>query len=401
MITACMITKNEEAWIGDCIEHLKPIVDEFIVIDTGSTDRTIEIARKKGARVSKIQWENDFAKARNRSLEKATQRWILIIDPDERIGKKDLEKIKKLTGDKNIMAYSFNSRNYTENPSVSGYIPCKGHYPEEQNYVGYFEGRKVRLFQNIPTVRFVGSVHELVEPTIHGKILESDIPFHHYGSTQEIAKKKEKHAFYQAHSQKKAKENPSSWKAQFELGVEWLSSKQHKKAVTALEKARELKPRDPMVLSNLGFALMEAARLDEAQEVLEECLKNKDNYHDALLNLGVVEMRRSQWAKAIERFSVLLKAHGSSFLGLRNVGNCYAQLKKYREAARCLEQALKIFPAYNEARLDLGIVCFAGGRPDLAKKVLTEALKENPKSVRARAVLDEIEKALKSVSQKK
>src|SRR5665213_3668406 len=100
MISACLITKNEEKWLGECLEHLKPLVSEVIVVDTGSTDRTMDIAREKGARVSQIKWENDFSKARNISLEKASQRWILIIDPDERIAERDLLKIKTLTENK-------------------------------------------------------------------------------------------------------------------------------------------------------------------------------------------------------------------------------------------------------------------------------------------------------------
>jgi tetratricopeptide (TPR) repeat protein len=394
MISACLIAKNEEKWIGECLEHLKPLVTEIIVVDTGSTDPTMDIARQKGARVSQIKWENDFAKARNVSLEKATQRWILIIDPDERISPRDFEKMKALTQNKDVMAYTFHTRNYSRNSAASGYKPCRGEYPEEKDYPGYFESPKARLFQNIPTTRFVGSVHELVESTIKGKILDSDIPFHHYGSTPEVEAEKNKKSFYQNHGKKKIKENPNDWKAFFELGVEYLTSGEFLKAYKQLERARDLKPRDALVLSNLGFAYMEAGLLDKGEAVLKDCLALDSKYHDALLNLGVIEMRKNRWQQAIDVFNKTVQLHPFSFLSFRNRGLCYAHLKNYQAAAASFEKALAVFPQFTEARIDLGVVCFGAGRPDVAKPILEEALRSEPNSLRARATLDDVNRAL-------
>lgn len=401
MISACLITKNEEAWIGDLIEHLKPIVSEFIVVDTGSTDKTVEIARAKGARVSSIKWENDFSKARNASLDKATQRWILIIDPDERLAATDLEKMRALTEAKDVMAYSFDTRNYVRNPQVSNFKPTRGEYAVyEKDYPGYFESRKVRLFQNVPTTRFVGSVHELVETTLRGKVIESDIPFHHYGSAPEIDAQKAKKSLYQAHGQKKIQEQPNDWKAHFELGVEYISAKEFKKAIEELEKAWALSPKDPLIVSNLGYACMEANLLDKADKVLRECLKFAPNHHDTLLNLGVTAMRRESWKESINIFQHLVKLHPQSFLGYRNAGMAFAHLNQLQQAARCFEQAIKIFPQYTEARIDLGLVCFAAGRADLAKPMLEDAIRQNPRSLRAKAVLDEVNEVLSKAPQK-
>ncbi len=395
MISACLVVKNEEKWLSECLDHLKPVIREFIVVDTGSTDRSLEIAREKGARVFQIPWENDFAKARNFSLQKATQRWILVVDPDERLSEADLLKIRHLVEAPGVMAYAFQTRNYSQNTLASGFVPCKGEYPDqEKDYPGYFESKKIRLFQNIPTTRFVGSVHELVESTIKGKVVDSAIPFHHYGSTSEVMVEKSKDVFYQAQTEKKARENPHDWKAHFELGIEWLTAKEHLKAYKELEKARKLKPRDLMVLANLGYAYMESGKLSEAEMILKEALQYNPDYHDALLNLGVVYMRKENWLEGIKFFDRLLEKHPNSFLALRNRGLCYAYLRKFQFAAQSLERALRLFPQYVDAKIDLGIVCQAAGRPDLAKPLLEESLKENPHSLRARASLDEVEKSL-------
>jgi glycosyltransferase involved in cell wall biosynthesis len=396
MISACLIAKNEEKWIGECLEHLKPLVTELIVVDTGSQDRTMEIAREKGARVSQIKWENDFSKARNVSLEKATQRWILIIDPDERISPRDFDKIKALTEKKDVMGFTFRTRNYSRNTLASGYRPCSKEYPEEKDYPGYFESPKVRLFQNIPSTRFVGSVHELVESTIQGKIEDSDVPFHHYGNTPEVETEKGKKNFYQNQGKKKIKENPNDWKSFFELGVEYLSSGEFQKAYRQLERARDLRPRDPLIMSNLGYAYMESGLLEKGELVLRDCLQVDANYHDALLNLGVIQMRRGNWQGAISIFDQAAKAHPFSFLSFRNRGLCYAHLKSYQAAAASFEKAIGIFPQFTDARIDLGVVCFAAGRPDIAKPILEEALRADPKSLRARTTLDDVDRALAS-----
>jgi len=85
MLSVCLIAKNEEALIGDCLRSVRGIADEIIVLDTGSTDRTVEIARALGCRVYSASWSGDFAAARNLACSYATHNWILSIDCDERL----------------------------------------------------------------------------------------------------------------------------------------------------------------------------------------------------------------------------------------------------------------------------------------------------------------------------
>ena len=82
-LSLCMITKNEEKNLSRCLDSIKDIVDEIIIVDTGSTDKTVEIAKSYGAHIYHYDWNNDFSKARNVSLQKATKDWILVLDADE------------------------------------------------------------------------------------------------------------------------------------------------------------------------------------------------------------------------------------------------------------------------------------------------------------------------------
>ena len=82
-ISACYIVKNEENNLSRSLESIKKVADEIIIVDTGSEDRTIEIAESYGAKVIKTLWEDDFSKPRNLAIEEATGDWIIFLDADE------------------------------------------------------------------------------------------------------------------------------------------------------------------------------------------------------------------------------------------------------------------------------------------------------------------------------
>lgn len=95
-ISLCMILKNEESNIGFCLENIKDIFDEIIIVDTGSTDRTKEIVKDYNAKIYDFEWKDDFAEARNYSFSKAEMEYIFWLDADEVLFKEDAEALKVL-----------------------------------------------------------------------------------------------------------------------------------------------------------------------------------------------------------------------------------------------------------------------------------------------------------------
>src|SRR5215831_17771276 len=93
-ISLCMIVKNEEDWVAGAVESVRSIVDEVIIVDTGSTDSTPDRIRSLGAKTIHLKWTDSFADARNASLAKARESWVLVLDADERIAARDLPYIK-------------------------------------------------------------------------------------------------------------------------------------------------------------------------------------------------------------------------------------------------------------------------------------------------------------------
>ena len=101
-LAIAILTKNEESNIVDVIENARQCTDEILIIDSGSTDKTVELAEKLGAKVFFRTWDNDFAAQRNFALDKTTADFILYIDADERLTSKTVAHIKKILAQDNF-----------------------------------------------------------------------------------------------------------------------------------------------------------------------------------------------------------------------------------------------------------------------------------------------------------
>ncbi|MGI9522097.1 MAG: glycosyltransferase, partial [Hyphomicrobiaceae bacterium] len=176
-LSAAIIARNEEAYIGDCLASIRPLVDEVVVIDTGSTDITPDIVREHGAIMEHVEWCNDFAWARNIALDKANGDWILYVDADETVAVKD--DISPFLAD----------------PSA---IAGRVLFQASHRLTSY---REYRLFRNRPDIRFRGKIHESVVPDINaivargeGRIIDLPVEFTHHGYEGDLRHKHRRNA---------------------------------------------------------------------------------------------------------------------------------------------------------------------------------------------------------------
>src|SRR3989344_1568817 len=185
-ISLCMIVKNEEKYLEQCLDSVKDLVDEIIIVDTGSTDKTKDIAKKFNAKTFDFKWTDDFSAARNESLKHATKDWTLVLDADEILDKEAVKIIKdELIRNEENDAYLFIQRNYTNESKIAGVV-IDEHKLGKKSYSGWYGSLIVRLFRNNKGYKFDGTVHELAEPSIEskkGKIAMTNIPIHHYGNS--------------------------------------------------------------------------------------------------------------------------------------------------------------------------------------------------------------------------
>lgn len=399
-ISLCMIVKNEEDWIEKSLQSVKSIVSETIVVDTGSTDRTVEIAKGLGAKLYSFKWCDDFSKARNYSLQKATQDWILVLDADEVIAPSDAGTFNALIADRSICT-EFLQRHYTNDHRLSDFKPCTGEFSElEKGQAGYFESNLVRLFPNREGLHYRGRVHELVEHSIYDakrfKIVRTQVRIHHYGHSDQVKQKKKKGELYSPLGKTKIVEEANNWKAFYELGVEHNVNNRKEESVEAFKKSLSLNPQYVQTWVNCGYALMELGRLDEAFSYYQEALALDPKCADAYCNMGVVGIRKRDWALA-ERASkqaIALQPHYVN--AWCNLGRAYVLSGRLAEGALAFKRAIEFVPQSIPARADLAAVYLQAGLAAECENVLV-TLREQPEHLLDTEQIRAIEKGLSEI----
>lgn len=149
-ISAILIVKNEEKLLPQCLASLKGVVNQIVIVDTGSTDRTVEIARSYGATLGYFEWINDYAAARNECLKLATQPWALWIDADEELDPRGVAAIRRAV----------------VRPQFGGYFTEIVNYTDDKAASNEFVHSAIRLFRNVPGVEFTERIHEQVGPSL-------------------------------------------------------------------------------------------------------------------------------------------------------------------------------------------------------------------------------------------
>jgi glycosyltransferase involved in cell wall biosynthesis len=341
-LALCMITKNEELLLEKAIISVKSIVDEIIVVDTGSTDKTIEIAKSLGAKVHEIAWEDDFSKAKNYATSKANTDWILFLDADEYISKQDAIRIRQLmeNNNSNIVAFSFISRHYTKIPQQqANWIALKDEdNKNEENkdifkdFLGYYDVKYItRLFQKNKNIFFQGAVHEDVNPSIFNwdkeegnkKIQSLEFPIHHLHALKQESFVEDKQKQYFEISKRKAKENPDA-KTYLDLAVGYaLFENNIEESISNYFKTVELQ-------------IIPEEKLEE----IKQLIKNKRN-------LGV-----------IVELTKLLDMSKHDFNSIVNLAKAYYKIKHYKKSLAILKR-LHSFAPKDPTILELMGVCYA------------------------------------------
>lgn len=152
-VAATLIVRDEARFLPGCLETLTNHVDEIIVVDTGSRDDTVDLAKSAGAKVFHHNWTGDFSEARNIGLDAAHSDWILYIDADERLILPDDGKVS----------------DYLEPSAIAAYVRFR---PK----VRYTRYREPRIFRNTPRIRFEGKIHETVVPCLRRMEAEEGLP---------------------------------------------------------------------------------------------------------------------------------------------------------------------------------------------------------------------------------
>lgn len=374
-ISLCMIAKDEEKDIAHAIDSVKDVADEIVVVDTGSADRTKEVAGQKGAKVVEFRWDGDFSAARNESLKHATKDWILVLDCDEVIAKEDLPKIRELAKREDADGFAFTQLNYTSNKAITGWRAAPAS-PYSKGYDGFYASSITRLFRNGKGFHFKGRVHELVEPSIaekKGKIGPANVAIHHYGNADpekvrkkllgylDIAKKKagerqDAQSYYELGVIQKGlgqdEEARQSFEAaigkdqhhalsQYELGIFWKKKGDISKAIRHFSASAEGRQSGAALLG-LGGCYLQQGDLKKAYAQFIKAAMVDANNPPIYNNMGIVHERRGNIFDAIKMYELAARLSPRNPIYPANLGNALVKNRSWEAALKAYEVALEL-----------------------------------------------------------
>ncbi len=395
-IALCMIAKNEELLIKNAIESVKSVVDELIVVDTGSSDKTKEIAKASGATVYDYVWENDFAKAKNFAKEKATADWILFLDADECMSKQDLLDIKKVInseskksndrstaenneineigGKKEVVAFAFVSRHWTGKEAAGKYVQWKALRKEEKEQLmkefplfapfdGYYDVTFItRLFKNNPNIYFAGEVHEDATPSINAWdqtepqkfIVQCPIPIHHlhFLKGEDYVEQKQKHYFEL--SKEKFRQSPDA-KIAVDLAVGYLLfEKDSAQSFYYLKEAIRMQP--IYNKQRLGVVEVLLAKKHDLRALHELMAMLDFSKHDfnSVLNLAKAYSLIKAYRAAIVVLKRLFLLAPRDTVIIEHLGVCYDHITYYNDAIKVFEHGIAVHPTHAVFYFNLG-----------------------------------------------
>lgn len=390
-ISACLMVKNEEELLPGCLDSIRDWVDEIIVLDTGSTDRTVAIAEEYGARIFHQPWENNFSKHRNYSIDQATGDWIFIIDADERIVGEDVPQILGAVNDGKFRMLSINVLN------------VYGKHQDRTTFVN-----SVRFFRRDMELRYDGVVHNALILPEDEPALRTRIRLTHLGYDLSAERMKEKFELTQDLLKQQLEADPDNTFALFNYaellrGVNPVISREHADEIiqTAGRVIELTQPDDRqkrhlhlMCLCQLAAVYIHQKQFDKALEYCERALAARPDYFDALIFAGFSYHGLQEYDRAIERFEryltvqegfdgtseedpVIMSYPHSRDLASNNLGVLYQLTGNPRRAAEHYRETLKINPNYGEAASLLGRLHLSEGDVEKAEQYFLHQLENS------------------------
>jgi tetratricopeptide (TPR) repeat protein len=306
-VSACLIVRNEALVLGRCLSSLAGAVDEIVVVDTGSTDATPEIATSFGARLSRYEWRDDFSAARNAALDAASCDWILTIDADEYLAPEAPPQVRAIV----------------ERTDAEGILITIRNLLSADDLIQSAESRIVRLFRRRDDVRFAGIIHEEVTTAITrrgGRIVGSPIVIVHDGysreTTQAAGRRAERNLPILLRA---AAEAPSDPYLQFHLGATYQHLGRQADAERHLAQVLELpnEQLNPEILANAAVRLAQLAmgerREDSVVHYAGQALAFEPNHVLAHYLSGIALARLGRLAEAHTHLTAV-KSSGKSGL---------------------------------------------------------------------------------------
>jgi tetratricopeptide (TPR) repeat protein len=311
-VSLCLIVRNEEQNLGPCLDSVRDLVADIVVVDTGSTDRTRAVAAERSARVIEFTWCDDFAAARNESLKHAAGDWIFWLDADERLDEPNRDRLRQRFRRLRDANDAYLMRQLSRSPDAVGATTAVD---------------QVRLFRNRPDVRWEYRIHEQILLSLRrsgAAIHPTDIVIDHFG--------------YQ---------DPTLRQGKLDRNLRLL------------DLAYRERPKDPILAFNLAWALHKAGRSEEALPLLELCRDRLPPDVSIVPKvyrlLGQLHQQAGRPQQALTLFQTGRTLFPADVELLLHEGLLRRQLRDYGGAESCLRRILTLPATSCLGGLDLGL----------------------------------------------
>jgi GT2 family glycosyltransferase/tetratricopeptide (TPR) repeat protein len=366
-VSLCMIVRNEEANLPACLQSAADLVQETVIVDTGSTDATKDIAQRFHAKVHDFPWIDSFAAARNESIRHATGDWIFWLDADDRLDEENRGRLRTLFSGLRDENVAYDMKCLCLPDPVSKTATVVDH---------------IRLFRNHPDLRWKYRVHEQILPAIRrlkGEIRWSDVVIHHVGYQDPVFRRKKLVDRDLRLLELENAEQPDEPFVLFNLGSVYQELGRMNESLPLLRRSLELSHPTDSIVRKLYAMLVQAHRnMGHRIEALALCRLGRSYYPDdteLLFHEGMILREQRDLAGAEACMLQLLQSRPADHFasidtGLRgykarnNLAIIYRDQRRFGEAEAQWRTALEEKPDFPPAVLGIGELCLGQGRWD-------------------------------------
>ncbi len=367
-LSLCMIVRDEQEMLPRCLASVAGAVDEIVIVDTGSTDATVQVARSFGARVIEQRWRDSFAEARNASFDAAAGDWLIYLDADEVLVGADRDLLRSLTGRTWREAFCVSETSHTGEPGAGTAVRHDA----------------LRMLRNRPEYRFEGRVHEQIVhrlPTYLPERIEvSDVRIEHYGYLAPVRRQRDKPARNVELLRLQQADGPATPFLHYNLGSEHAAAGEAAAAAREFERAWELLGAEaeqqrfaPTLGVRLAKALRACGRPQEALARAGEGLALFPDFTDLVLEqaraasaLGQQERAIGLYERCIAMGDAPRRYTGSvgcgSYLARLGLAELYRARGENGRAIELLARSLREHPRFSASVLPFAEALLATGR---------------------------------------
>jgi len=373
-ISLCLIVKNEANHLADCLRPIAGLVDEVVVVDTGSTDGTPKIAATWGAKVVHYDWQDSFADARNQSLQHATSKWIFWLDADDRVDAQNLARLRKLLGSlpSSNLAYMMKQRSILASGVASSVVIDH-----------------VRLFRKQPSVCWSYRVHEQILPALEyakAEIVRTDIIIDHLGYHDPRLQQRKADRNLRL-LLIEMKERPSDVFVLFNLACAYHAKSKYDQAIVALQRCLELAGPDISFLPKVYVQMAQCQRaLGRMEQGMHYCLAGKQRFPTSAelwFEEGLLWQMQKKTLQAQHCFDQVLQlpsppgASGirvglQSYFARHKLASVLAEQGKFLEAEDHWRKAVQECPEFSQGWLALARLMLCQNRSGEVDRLLED-----------------------------